>query len=261
MRQDAEIPFFFGPDAGLFGMYHAPAVPARRAMLMCAPLGQDLIRCHRLYRQLAQSLAEEGVAVLRFDYHGTGDSAGDSAEVDWEQCMRDAATASAELRRRAGVDRVIAFGARLGGSVALAAAEQARFTEVIAWDPVLDGDRYVAELDAMQAALREDAGRFTRPRSHSDVAEQWLGFDIGETLRRQLSALRISPANVPTLVLDSLPASPASPGSRWERIVSQRGKVAAIAPATPWDDLDRLETAILSHPLIQAVTGRLKEVA
>ncbi|APG05418.1 hypothetical protein BJI69_16900 [Luteibacter rhizovicinus DSM 16549] len=258
MRLDADMPFFFGPDAGLFGMYHTPSVPARRAILMCPPLGQDLIRCHRLYRQLAQSLAEQGMAVLRFDYNGTGDSAGDSAEVDWERCVSDAAMAAAELRRRAGVDRIVAFGARLGGSVALSAAAQARFSEVIAWDPVLDGDQYVAALDAMQAALREDAGRFTRPRSHSDVAEQWLGFDIGETLRRQLSALRVGTAHVPTLVLDSTAASPAS---HWERIVSHRGKVATIVPPTPWDDLERLESAILSHPLIQAVTGRLKEVA
>jgi alpha/beta superfamily hydrolase len=258
MRQEAETPFFFGPDTGLFGMYHAPSVPARRAMLMCPPLGQDLIRCHRLYRQLAQSLAEEGMAVLRFDYHGTGDSAGGSAEVDWARCVADTSVAAAELRRRAGVDRVVAFGARLGGSIALAAAAQAHFSEVIAWDPVLDGDRYVAELDAMQAALREDVSRFNQPRSHTDVAEQWLGFDIGGTLRRQLSVLHVAPVAVPTLVLDSLPATPVS---RWERIVSQRGKVTAISPPTPWDDLERLETAILSHPLIQAVTGRLKEVA
>jgi len=258
MRVDAEMPFFFGPDAGLFGMYHAPSFPARRAMLMCPPLGQDLIRCHRLYRQLAQALAEEGMAVLRFDYFGTGDSAGDSAEVDWERCVSDAIAAAAELRRRAGVDRVVAFGARLGGSVALTAAERAHFSEVVAWDPVLDGGSYVAGLDAMQAALREDAGRFNRPRSHSDIAEQWLGFDTGETLRRQLSALQVAPANVPTLVLDSMPVSS---GPRWDGIVSRRGKVATIAPPTPWDDLGRLETAILSHPLIQAVTGRLKEVA
>ena len=258
MRQEAEIPFFFGPDAGLFGMYHAPSVPARRAMLMCPPLGQDLIRCHRLYRQLAQSLAEEGMAVLRFDYHGTGDSAGSSGDVDWMRCVADTATAATELRRRAGVDRVVAFGARLGGSVALSAAAQAHFSEVIAWDPVLDGDHYVAELDAMQAALREDASRFNQPRSHTDVAEQWLGFDIGGTLRHQLSDLRVAGANVPTLVLDSLPATPEP---RWDRIVSQRGRVAAITPSTPWDDLERLESAILSHPLIQAVTGRMKEVA
>jgi alpha-beta hydrolase superfamily lysophospholipase len=258
MHADAELPFFFGADGGLFGMYHAPSLPARRAVLMCAPLGQDLIRCHRLYRQLAQALAREGLAVLRFDYHGTGDSAGGSAEVDWDRCVADAVTAAAELRSRARVDRVIAFGARLGGSVAMCAAGQARFAEVIAWDPVLEGDDYVAALDAMQAALREDAERFTRPRSHADVAEQWLGFDIGDRLRDQLSALKVGAPGVPMLVLDSLPEWREG---RWDGIASTRGKVTGISPPTPWNDLRRLETAILSQPLIQAVSGRLKEGA
>ncbi|SEP14293.1 Alpha/beta hydrolase family protein [Luteibacter sp. UNC138MFCol5.1] len=258
MRPDSETPFFFGADGGLFGMFHAPALPARRAMLMCPPLGQDLIRCHRVYRQLAQALAAQGVAVLRFDYHGTGDSAGASVEVDWDRCVADTVLAAAELRTRGGVDRVVAFGARLGGSIALAAAGQARFAEVIAWDPVLDGGDYVAALDAMQVALRQDGERFNAPRSHADVAAQWLGFDVGDGLRRQLAALRVDATEAPTLVLDSMPASS---GARWERIVTARGRVATIAPPTPWNDLRRLEAAILSPPLIQAVTGRLKEIA
>jgi alpha-beta hydrolase superfamily lysophospholipase len=258
MRTDPELPFFFGADSGLFGMYHAPASTPRRAVLMCPPLGQELIRTHRLYRQLAQALAAQGIAVLRFDYHGTGDSAGDSAEVDWQRCIGDAVTAAGELRSRAGVDRIVAFGARLGGSVALGAADRARFAEVIAWDPVIDGDDYVSALDTMQAALREDADRFNQPRTHADVAEQWLGFDIGDSLRKQIAGLKVTPANVPTLVLDSMPAGAAP---RWEPLLSTRGRVAAIAPPTPWNDLRRLEAAILSHPLIQAVTGRMAEDA
>lgn len=239
MRNDLDLPFFFGADEGLFGMYHSPSVPARRAVLLCPPLGQDLIRCHRLYRQLAQALAAQGAAALRFDYHGTGDAAGSSGEVDWARCVDDTVTAAAELRRRAGVDSVVAFGARLGGSIAIAATGRARFAEVIAWDPVLDGGDYVAALDAMQAALREDAERFTRPRSHADVAEQWLGFDIGDRLRQQLSVLRVTPPAVPTVMLDA----------------------QSLGQATPWNDLRRLESAILSQPLIQAVTGRLREMA
>jgi alpha-beta hydrolase superfamily lysophospholipase len=239
MHGDLDLPFFFGADDGLFGMYHAGTPTARRAFLMCPSLGQDLIRCHRLYRQLAQALAMQGVPVLRFDYHGTGDAAGSSGEVDWSRCVEDTVTAAVELRRRAGIDRVVAFGARLGGSIAMAAAGRAGFTEVIAWDPVLDGGDHVAALDAMQAALREDGERFTRPRSHADVAEQWLGFDIGDSLRRQLGALRVATPAVPTLVLDA----------------------RSLGQSTPWNDLRRLETAILSQSLIQAVTGRLKEVA
>ena len=56
-RHDAERPFFFGADQGLFGIYHPPVVPATQAALLCPPLGQDHIRSHRLYRQLATVLA------------------------------------------------------------------------------------------------------------------------------------------------------------------------------------------------------------
>ena len=251
MRNGSETPFFFGPDAGLFGMYHAPEGQRRSALLMCPPLGQDLMRCHRLYRQLAQAVAARGVAVLRFDYHGTGDSAGDSAEVDWTRCVADTVTAATALRARSGVERVVAFGARLGASVALSATD-ARFAEVIAWDAVFDGQAYMASLDALQAALREDAGRFTRPRAQADVAAQWLGFAVGDDLRRQLAALRPETLRAPSLAIDSTAAAPRTEGTT---------RILPLGQPTPWNDLRRLESAILSHPLIRAVGDYLEEAA
>lgn len=253
---EAELPFYFGEDAELFGLFHAVGGPARRAVLLCPPLGQDHIRCHRLYRQLANALAGEGVPALRFDYYGTGDSAGDSADVDWSRCVADIATAADELRRRSGADRVIAFGARLGGSMASAATIDARFAGLVIWDPVFDGASYVSRLDAMQSALRQDKQRFMRPRSAEDVAEQWLGFATSERLRRQVGELRLAPTAVPTLVLDSLDGVP---DSGWR----DRGdtQVRRLEPPAPWDDLNRLEVAILSHPLIQTVTGHVRVAA
>jgi pimeloyl-ACP methyl ester carboxylesterase len=254
---DTELPFHFGPHGQLFGMFHA-GHDARKAVLLCPPLGQDQIRCHRLYRQLARTLAAEHIAVLRFDYYGTGDSAGDSVEVDWHRCTSDTVAAAAELRLRSGVDAVVAFGARLGGSVALAAAAAARFAGIVAWDPVLDGSVYVARLDALQAELRLDARRFVKPRREEDVAAQWQGFAIGDRLRQQLLALRPESAGVPTLIVDSLDhaVTPERPC-----LAASAVTVAPLQTATPWDDLHRLELAILSHPLIQAVTGRLRETA
>lgn len=247
---EAELPFYFGEDAALFGLFHATGGPARRAVLLCPPLGQDHIRCHRLYRQLANALAGEGMAALRFDYYGTGDSAGESTDVDWARCVADIVTAADELRRRSGADRIIAFGARLGGSMAIAAARTAGFAGLVTWDPVFDGGTYVSRLDAMQLALRHDKQRFTRPRSASDVAEQWLGFATSERLRRQISELQLDSSSVPTLVLDSLGDLP---DSGTANITVKR-----LEPAAPWDDLNRLEVAILSHPLIQAVTGHVR---
>jgi alpha-beta hydrolase superfamily lysophospholipase len=257
-RVEMETPFYFGPERSLFGLFHACAKPARKAVLLCPPLGQDQIRCHRLYRQLAQALAAEGIAVLRFDYYGSGDSAGASVDMDWRRCLADTAAAADELRARSGIDRVLAFGARLGGSIALASAVQARLAGIVAWDPVLDGRAYVAQLDALQSALRLDAQRFMVPRKAHEVAEQWLGFAISEPFREQIASLHIERPTVPTLLLDSLSLDAPRP---WGSFVTDAAAVKCMQPATPWDDPRRLEVAILSHPLIQAVTEHVREAA
>ena len=257
-RAQAEAPFYFGPGQALFGLFHASGTSARKAVLLCPPLGQDQIRCHRLYRQLAQALVAEGIAVLRFDYYGTGDSAGDSADVDWNRCIADTAIAAHELRTRAGVDRVFAFGARLGGSLALASATQARFAGVVAWDPILEGRAYVAQLDAMQSALCADRQRFMVSRKPVDAAAQWLGFAISASLRQQIADLHIDRPPTPTLLIDSLSSDAPRHLNGFE---VDAAMIKSLQPLTPWDDPRRLETAVLSHPLIQAVTHHVREAA
>jgi pimeloyl-ACP methyl ester carboxylesterase len=223
--------------------------------LLCAPLGQDQIRCHRLYRQLAHALAMEGIPALRFDYYGCGDSMGASAEVRWDRCIRDTVTAANELRARSGIDRVVAFGARLGGSMALAASAAARLADVVVWDPVVDGHAYVAKLDAMQEALRQDTHRFIKPRPAELAGEQWLGFAVNPELRKQISGLGSGWEATPSLLLDSLPPTIAHP---WKALAVDDASITLLQPPTPWDDLARLEVAILSHPLVQTVTAYLR---
>lgn len=254
-RFESELPFFFGRNGELFGMYHAATPAAGKAVLLCSPLGQDYIRCHRIYRQLGNALAAEGMPVLRFDYYGCGDSAGSSHEVEWERCLQDIATAAAELRARSGVDAVIAFGARLGGSMALAAAMQARLDDVVVWDPIVDGGSYVATLDALQAELRVDTARFVRPRESSAADGQWVGFAVNPRLREQLSTLHADWSTSPSLLLDSLSGTVSR---NWRGLVIDEARVRALEPATPWDELARLEAAIISHPLVQSVTEHLR---
>lgn len=263
-RNDAELPLYFGPGGELFGLFHpglerAVATNRVSGVLLCPPLGQDQIRCHRLYRQLAYALAADGVPTLRFDYYGTGDSAGAGGDVDWERCMADVVTAASELRMRSGVDRVVAFGARLGGTLAMAATSTARFADIVAWDPVLDGGAHAAQLDAMQAELGRDSRRFTRPRAAADTAAQWLGFSISDRLRQQITALRFALPASALLVLDSLaPASSQKWGQKWGQFAAPQVTVRQLELPTPWDELPRLEIAILSHPLIQLVIERLR---
>lgn len=252
----ASEPCQFGYDAALMGMYHGVVGHARVGMLLCPPLGQALVRTHRVYRQLAAGLAVRGIPALRFDYRGSGDSAGDSLALDWQHCLEDIRSAAAELRVRSGCALVVGFGAQLGGSLALAATSTAGFAQLILWDPVLDGARHVATLDRLQEELRTDPMHYTRPRSLQDTAGQWLGFAVSLRWRSQLAAWGAQPARVPTLVIDSLPAP-----EGWSPLAEAGARVVAMQPATQWDDLHRLEHAILAPGLLQLVRGALEQVA
>lgn len=257
-RPEAEQPFHFGPGQTLFGLYRPATGTLRGAVLLCPPLGQEQLRSHRLYRQLAGTLAGEGFAVLRFDCYGSGDSAGDSNAVDWHRCIEDTVCAADELRARSGCATVMAFGARLGGSLALAAAREAPFTRLMVWDALLDGAAHVARLDAWQERLRQDSHRFSKPRSREDAAGQWLGFPVSPALRRQLCGLQPEPPGIPTLLLQSASAA-LTP--RHERFIATGATHAVLSVPAPWEDDSRLETAILSHELIKCIRAHLREAS
>ena len=255
-RIEAELPFYFGPGRELFGFYHPAAPVTGTAVLLCPPFGVEQIRCHRLYRQLAHGLAESGLPVLRFDYFGTGDSAGSSREFDWTRCLADVITAAAELRARHGGGRVLAFGARLGANAALAVAQAARLDGVVAWDAITDGEALVRQYDRMQEALKVDLNRFEYARPELDVSSQWPGFERGDHLRGQLRQLRLLDPGMASVWLSSAVIDEASqPDERCAR------KRISVDVTPRWDDVDSLELAILSHPLLDAARRCLKEMA
>ena len=75
--------FFFGEDGNeIFGTYHAPGGMGTDALtVICPPLLAEYMSTQVALRELAISLSAAGHHVLRFDYRGTGDSAGDIADM------------------------------------------------------------------------------------------------------------------------------------------------------------------------------------
>jgi dienelactone hydrolase len=148
------LAIWFGPaDRPLAGSLHLPKGPTTGGVVICAPFGYEAVCAHRTLRQLAQRLADHGQLVLRFDYEGTGDSAGTGFEPDllarWQQNVLAAVD---ELRRR-GVPRPALVGLRLGAALACAAtvADQ-DVGPLVLWAPTTSGKRYHREARAQAAA-------------------------------------------------------------------------------------------------------------
>lgn len=192
-------PMLFGPASRqLFGLFHSPERDSGIAVLICPPLGQEAVRAHRLFRVLSDRLARSGVAVLRFDYHGSGDSPGEDTDGDLEGWRRDVCTAHEELRRRAGSRRIVWLGARLGAALAVLAAKSGRSdpARLILWDPIIDGARYIQELRAghVEALERsfcvpDPAWRRRLAKDGDAFTDEIFGFGVSQLLRQQLRAL------------------------------------------------------------------------
>ena len=106
-----QVRYFGSSERALLGVYSPPEAALEReaVVLLCHPAPQEYMRSHWALRQLAARLAAAGLHVLRFDYSGTGDSAGDSsAGASLEAWRADVLTATRGAQRHLGRQAPIA---------------------------------------------------------------------------------------------------------------------------------------------------------
>jgi len=150
----AQALVFEAAGAWCFGWYHAATRPARGVgVVLCRPVGYEAVCSYPTYTQLAENLAAAGFDVMRFDYHGTGDSAGSDADPDRVQAWIDSTVCAAgELQRLSGVSRLALFGVRLGATLAAQAAARLGGVEsLVMWAPCITGRAFARELRAAHA--------------------------------------------------------------------------------------------------------------
>jgi exosortase A-associated hydrolase 2 len=184
--------YFRQDDRSLFGFYHAPGGgPARdAAVVLCQPLGHEYIRCHRAIRILGDSLARAGFPVLRFDYYGCGDSAGDFPDGDLEQWREDVAAAVRHCRALSGRERIAAVGLRLGASLALQAAGAGTALDaLVLWNPIVDGAAYLREIERLHAERQPFAVALSGDARRAGEPGELVGFSYARRLLDQLRAL------------------------------------------------------------------------
>ncbi|MEN3950863.1 hydrolase 1, exosortase A system-associated [Iodidimonas sp. SYSU 1G8] len=119
MAQSEERSLVFMADGTLLvGVLHLPEEDTARAVLIVPGAPQTRVGPHRLFVDLARQLTAHGVAVMRMDRRGFGDSSG--PQVEFENAGADIAAAVAALRNaQPGIRSVCVMGLCDGASAAL----------------------------------------------------------------------------------------------------------------------------------------------
>lgn len=259
--------FHFGrPQRTLLGVRHAPAARAHAALLVCAPLLQEGIRCQRALWTLAETLAAADIETLRFDWFGSGDSAGSGTDIDLPGLVDDIAMAESLLRTSAGA-RPRLLGLRSAALPLLAYASACREPlDVLLWAPALDGRAMVDTWREQHRRQLRTAGRFLS----ADVVagdDELLGLVVDSSLLESLEALQgsglpLAPGS--RIVLAQWPASPV------EQAFVDAQEAAGVmieylnlegADEPAWDDPDGFETQLFPRQAVNQLSRHIGENA
>jgi pimeloyl-ACP methyl ester carboxylesterase len=248
-------PLYFGDSARpLFGMYHPPAgrAAAVRNVVLCPSLGQEYIRAHRALRQLATQLARAGHHVLRFDYDGQGDSAGEAWEPTLDTWVTNTGTAALELRDTSGVADVVLVGIRLGAVVAARAAASVQPVDLVLWDPAIAGRRY---LDELCATFRVPPAALAASGRGETIGVG--GMPITLAFRSQLEAIDLLAEPVPrvprALVITSRPDPDAERLAARYRAAGTPAAQRTVEISGSWEGADRAGAILLPQQVIRAI--------
>ena len=184
-------PLRLGSDEAWLSAVFAQADTTPTAVLMLAPFPHEWQRSYRLFALLSNALAERGIASLRFDYRGCGDSAGDDAEFCLGQALRDAHIALSWLQTRvqAPVQVLgIRAGALIGGQLCAATG-----VPLLAWQPIEDGAAYLHSLQQRDQVELNNRRRFPFQRTlRASAPDELLGARLHPALRTELATARLA---------------------------------------------------------------------
>lgn len=230
-------PVSFGPDDGLYGVVTEAQGVAERAVLICPPIGQEMIRSHRAVRRLADRLSINGADVLRFDYFGTGHSQGGDDEGTPDRWVDDIRAAATFLRSVSGASALTVIGLRAGALLSLAAEVRA-VRRLILWDPVLDPEVW---LDS----LREEAAASDDPHELENLPSVVVRSGLN---RIDVQKIRRKPKDI--VVIDSI-SSPDS--TRAVELLGQGVDIVEASAPSAWSEEGTTGAGAIPVPAIEAI--------
>jgi len=178
MTYTEEAILFACQGESLLGILATPETPAETAVVIIVGGPQYRVGSHRQFVLMSRALAAAGIAVLRFDYRGMGDSSG--SQHDFEAVSADIAVAINALQQRLpGVKHIALWGLCDAAAAALLYchdAQDPRITGLCLLNPWVRSDASLARTQVKHYYLqRLQQKEFWLKLLRGGVATQALG--------------------------------------------------------------------------------------
>ena len=195
-----EIAEFAGIHDPVLRFVHLPPTQPTGTLMICSPVYAEFSKNYRREVRLARKLASSGIAAVRLQYRGTGNSQGDAATATMASLASDVADTVADLSSRHHLPSPAYLGTRVGAIVAASAAPPT--APLVLWEPVLSGDRWLKEGIRAAAISRvsrhlHDEPENSKPENSKDPIAQLekegvldlLGFALYQPLVADIRAI------------------------------------------------------------------------
>jgi esterase/lipase len=177
----------------MFVSYNEPQGDLIRtsAILLLYPGDQEYKRVHWAYRGLAANLAKNGWPVLRFDYHGTGDSGGLTSEGTIDTWTDGAVAAAEFLKDRSGAIHIQVVGIRLGALIAARLTSAMDVLSTVLWDPFASGADYLDEMRSLERQHRryDHFKKVKVPALKASQSEFCAGFPLNSVMEAEIKSV------------------------------------------------------------------------
>ena len=150
---------FVNEGQKLIGVLHRPVAAYRDkipAVVLFHGFTGTKVERHRIFVKAAEALAREGIAALRFDFRGSGDSEGDFEDMTLPGEISDARVSLDYVSGVPGVDgnNIGILGLSMGGAVAASVSDDPRVRSVVMWSAVADLERTF--MDAVRPGMWQE---------------------------------------------------------------------------------------------------------
>ncbi|HEX3046994.1 MAG TPA: alpha/beta fold hydrolase [Bacillota bacterium] len=168
----------------LRGMYHCPeAAPGKiyPTVILYHGLFGSKLEPHRIFLKLSRQLEAKGIATLRFDFSGSGESDGDSEEMTFFSELKEAGAILDYAASLPATDtnRIGVLGYSLGGAVAavLAGNRNRDIKALVLWSPGTDSSIREYLRPILESSVIDSKGSF-------DLFGDWLNAGFYEEIGR-----------------------------------------------------------------------------